>query len=30
MDSNKDQLFKKIYDLGFAYEREYRGCARSA
>jgi C_GCAxxG_C_C family probable redox protein len=23
-------LFQKIYDLGFAYERDYRGCAQSA
>jgi hypothetical protein len=23
--SEKTELFKKIYDLGFAYERDYRG-----
>jgi C_GCAxxG_C_C family probable redox protein len=26
--SEKTELFKKIYDLGFAYERDYRGCAQ--
>jgi C_GCAxxG_C_C family probable redox protein len=25
-----DALYKKIYDLGFAFERDYRGCAQCA
>lgn len=30
MSADKQELFKKIYDLGFAYEKEYRGCAQCA
>ncbi|MFA6504955.1 MAG: C-GCAxxG-C-C family protein [Treponemataceae bacterium] len=28
MAADKAALFKKIYDLGFTYEKEYRGCAQ--
>ncbi|MCF7927491.1 MAG: C-GCAxxG-C-C family protein [Spirochaetales bacterium] len=27
--ANREELIQKAYDLGFAYERDYRGCSQS-